>query len=139
MYIKSQKGITAVDIAISLIIITIFIAVIANLIVNINLNAENMERKSIATTYAIQEIEKIKAKGYIEDYNDKGTQKEEEITQSTDNIKNGYAKKVSIKDYVLIKNDNSKQKNLVKEIAVEISYKLNNKEQNVKLSTYITK
>ena len=40
----------------------------------------------------------------------------------------GYHKKISIKDYVLIVNDTTKQKDVVKEITVEISYKLGNKE-----------
>ena len=51
----------------------------------------------------------------------------------------GYHKKISIKDYVLIVNDTTKQKDVVKEITVEISYKLGNKEKNVKISTYIAK
>ena len=71
MRIKEEKGITGIDIAISVIIITIFIAMIANLIVNINLNSKDVERKTIATSYAVQEIEKIKALGYISDYDGK--------------------------------------------------------------------
>ena len=43
MFIKNQKGIAAIDIAISIIVITIFIALIGNLIVNINLNAKDKQ------------------------------------------------------------------------------------------------
>lgn len=71
MYIKEEKGLTGIDIAISVIILTIFIALIANLIANINLNSENIERKTSATSYAIREIEKIKASGYIDSYEGK--------------------------------------------------------------------
>ena len=71
MHIKEEKGLAGIDIAISVIIMTIFIALIANIIANINSNSEAAERKSIATSYAVQEIEKIKAQGYIEDYEDK--------------------------------------------------------------------
>ena len=131
MSIKDEKGLTGVDIAISLIIITIFIAMIANLIATTNLTSQDAQRKSIATSYAIQEIEKIKAKGYVSDYNSKGITSEEKFT--------GYHKKISIKDYVLIVNDTTKQKDVVKEITVEIWYKLGNKEKNVKISTYIAK
>ena len=72
MRIKEEKGLTGVDIAISVILLTIFVALIANLISNINLNSEDTERKTVATSYAVREIEQIKAKGYIkEDYEDK--------------------------------------------------------------------
>ena len=71
IHIKEEKGVTGIDIAISVIVITIFIALIANLIANINLNSKDIERKTIATSYAVQEIEKIKALGYIDDYEEK--------------------------------------------------------------------
>ena len=51
----------------------------------------------------------------------------------------GYHKKITIKDYVLIKNDQTKQPNILKEITVEISYMNRKGTQNVKISTYITK
>ena len=142
MLIKDEKGLTGIDIAISIIIITIFISIIGNLIVNINLNSKNIERKTMATSYAIQEIEKIKAQGYIDNYNDKGID-EEYILKEEDILNNGeitgYYKKVLIKDYVLIQNDKTKQSNLVKEVIVQISYKVANKEQQVEISTYIAR
>ena len=145
MHIKQEKGVTAIDIAISIIIITIFIAIIGNLIININLNFENIKRKTIATSYAIQEIEKIKAKRYIEEYENLGIEQEDilpeydlDILDDSNNF-TGYHKTVKIKDYVLIQNDNTKQENLVKELIVEISYKLANKDQKVIISTYIAK
>lgn len=71
MHIKEEKGLTGIDISISIILITIFIALIANLIVNINSNSEDIERKTVATSYAVQEIEQIKALGYINNYEGK--------------------------------------------------------------------
>lgn len=66
---------------------------------------------------------------------------EEDIIEEEDINENGnftgYHKKVLIKDYVLVTNDNTKKTNLVKEITVEISYKLNGEDKNVKISTYI--
>lgn len=140
MFIKNQKGIAAIDIAISIIVITIFIALIGNLIVNINLNTKDSERKTIATSYAVQEIENIKAKDFQE-YTDKGIQEpyviEEDIMK--DNNFTGYHKKITIKDYVLIKQDNSKEPNIVKEATVEISYKIGKEEKIIRLATYISK
>lgn len=71
MVIKEEKGLTGIDIAISVILITIFIAMITNLIVNINMNSKDTERKTKATSYAVQEIERIKALGYSSDYEGK--------------------------------------------------------------------
>lgn len=67
----------------------------------------------------------------------------EEVLKEEDIVENqkytGYYKKVSIKDCVLITGDTTKQSNLVKEITVEISYKLANENKNIKISTYISK
>ncbi len=140
MRIKEENGFTGVDIAISIIVITIFIAMIGNLVININLNSKRAERKLIATSYAVQEIEKIKAQGIIP-YIGKGVQDEyiveEDIFQN--DFFSGYHKKIVIRDYVLIKKDNTKQQDILKEVTVEISYKIENKESNVIFSTYITK
>ena len=142
MFTKSEKGFSGIDVIISIIIITIFITMIGNLIININLNSKDIERKTIATSYAIQEIEKIKSQGYIDDYKNKGIEKEDiieekDIKDSTGAF-SGYHKKIIIKDYVLISKDNTKEQNKVKEVTVEISYKLGNKEKNIRISTYIT-
>ncbi len=142
MLIKEEKGFTGIDIAISLIVITIFISIIANLIANINLTAQDTNRKTIATSYAVQEIEKIKAQGYLDSYDSKGIAKEEVLKE--EDIYNGseftgYNKKIVIRDYVLVVNDTTKKSNIVKEITVNISYKVGNKEKNVKISTYVAK
>ena len=66
----------------------------------------------------------------------------EETLREEDIVENGnftgYHKKILIKDYTLITNNTTKQSNLVKQITVEISYKLASEVKNVKISTYIT-
>ena len=154
MLIRNEKGLTGIDIVISIIVITIFLASMANLIANISLNNKKIERESIATSYAIQEIEKIKAKGYINinydtnlsiennGYNGAGISSEDVLEQSDiakNGIYTGFHKKITIKDYVMIVNDNTKQSDILKQITVEIFYKVANKEEKVSISTYITK
>ena len=97
----------------------------------------------MATSYAVQEIEKIKTQGYIEEYNDLGIY-EEMVLQGNDidifdndNKFTGFHKTVFIKDYVFIKNDYTKQSNLVKELIVQISYRVSNREQSVRISTFV--
>ena len=142
MLVKEEKGLTGVDIAISIVVMTIFIAMIANLIANITLNTQDIKRKSTATSYAIQEIEKVKAQGYIDDYYSKGIDSED-VLKDEDIYSNsefsGYHKKVTIKDYVLVKNNKNKKQDIVKEITVEISYKLGGKDKKVTITTYVAK
>lgn len=140
--IKDEKGLTGVDIAISLVIVTMFVAIIANLIANINLDTEKMDRKSKALAYAVQEIETRRATGYIEKYNGMGTSKEETLKE--EDIYNnseftGYHKVVSIKDDILVENSGTKTADTTKQITVEVFYKLGNKEESIKISTYISK
>ena len=142
MLVKDEKGLTGVDITISIVVMTIFMAMIANLIVNIKLNTLDIKRKSIATSYVVQEIEKIKAQGYINDYDSMGINSEE--TLKDEDIYNnsefsGYHKKVTIKDYVLVVDKNTKTKDIVKEITVEISYKLGSEDKKIVISTYVSK
>ena len=137
MDFRSEKGISGIDIVASVIIVTIFIAIIANIIANINLNSKDIEKKTQATSYAVDEIEIIKAEGYLESYQDKGIN-QEDINDENGQF-TGYHKKISIKDYLLIKNDQTKQANIVKEITVEISYMNRKGTQNVQISTYVTK
>ena len=63
---------------------------------------------------------------------------EDDIVDNSNNF-TGYHKKVSIKDYKYIKNDSNIQADLVKEITVEISYKLGKEEKNINISTYVKK
>ena len=142
MLIKNENGMTAIDIAISVIVITIFIALIANLIASININSENLERETIATSYAVQEIETIKAKGianYVGLGIDSPDIKENDIyvTENEEERFSGYHKKITIEDYVYLKNDETKTEDLVKKATVEVSYKVKNKDKNVTISTYI--
>lgn len=139
MKIKDEKGFAVSDIAISIIVITIFISMIANLILNVNLNSKEVERKTQATSYAIQEIEKIKLQG-IKAYIGKGIKEKyiiEEDIMDSKNVFSGFHKKIIIEDYILLKQDETKKQDVVKKATIEISYKIGNKEKNVVLVTYL--
>lgn len=140
MKIKSEKGITNIDITVSIILITLFVAIIATLMYNINANSGSVERRSIATNYAINEIESLKAQNF-DDLEETG-----EINEFEDILENGnttgYAKKITIIDYANLeenKDDDTIVPGLVKKVTVEISYKDGNTTQTVDLSTVITK
>lgn len=140
--LKKEKGFTGIDIVVSIFILTIFVAVIGNLVVLTNLNNKNIEKNSSAITFAIQEIERIKTLGYQEKYDAKGITTKESLVDEDiyENGKfTGYHKEVYIEDYVFIKQDTEKKSDIVKQITVEISYRLGNKKQAIQLSTCIVK
>lgn len=142
MKIRSQKGFTGIDIAISVIVITIFVSLIAVLIYRLNSSISELEKKSEAISIAINEIEKVKAKGF-ETYKDmdKNTTADETgkslVNQATD--EDGYYKTISILDYTDIEGNESKEKNIVKKITVTIKYIFQGEEQSLELSTILAK
>ena len=64
MKLKNEKGVTGIDITISVIILALFIGLITSLIYGINQSSKDIERKTEATNYAISEIEKLKAEDF---------------------------------------------------------------------------
>ena len=132
--VRSQNGYTGIDIAISIIVIFIFVSIIAVLIYRFNSSSKEIELKSKATYIAINEIEDIKSKGMeaIEE-----GQVEQVENASTD--EEGFFKTIIIQDYTQIEGNEEKIRGLVKKVTVKISYMFQAKEQNVELSTVITK
>ncbi len=132
MNFRSEKGVTGIDITVSIIIITLFIGIIATLMFNINSSSGGIGRKSEATNYAITEIEKIKA----QDFNTLNNKEESGYIEDTP-----YYKEVSILDYADFPENEGKDKvhGLVKRISVTISYKNGKDTEKVELATVITK
>ena len=137
MNIKSEKGITNIDITVSVILITLFVSLIETIATNINSNSKNIRRKTEALNYAINEIEDVKASNF-EDL-DKiyvGSEAEGNIENS------GFYKKITITDYADLdknKDDDTIKRDIVKIVKVEISYKQGKDTQTVDLSTVVTK
>ena len=120
MRYRDEKGITGIDMTVAILVITIFISLIATIFYNLNLNSKKIERRAIATEYAIQTIETIKKQGYkYINMEENGT-----IGNFTGNIdKDGtsFYQLAEIKDYADIMTENGqtgKQKNLVKQVTV---------------------
>lgn len=138
MKIKSEKGFTGIDIAISVIVLFIFVSLIAMLIYNFNSSSREVELKSEATYLAIDEIENLRNEGFeaIENVslsNGGNPYEEGETTQS------GFYKKIIVKDYTDISGNEDKIPNLVKQVTVQISYMFKGKTQIVELSTVLSK
>lgn len=132
MNIRSEKGITNIDITVSIILITIFVTIIGTLAYSINSNIMAMEKRTEAINYAINEIEKLKATNIDE----------LEAMEVSENIgSTGYYKKITVTDYADFEKNQGKGivRNLVKQVKVEISYKQGKETKTIDLSTLITK
>lgn len=134
MKINSEKGITNIDITISIIIITLFVSLIATLMTNITNNTKETKRRAEAMNIAINEIEKVKSVNFEES---------DSLKTDGENVqgKEGYYKKISIEDYADLPQNAGKtvEKGLVKKVTVEISYKQNKDIKKFDLSTVIVK
>ena len=94
---KSEKGFTGIDIAISVVVLFIFVSIIAFLSYGFNSSAKEIELKSEATSLAVQEIEALKNSLTFEQIADRRQSDEE--NNKTEEIKTGFYKTVIIQDY----------------------------------------
>ena len=139
---KNEEGITGVDITIAIILITIFVSIIATLFYNIQKTSTELERETIATSYAVEIIEEIKALGFeqlpnvdegnqISGYEDKYIEDNGEDTP--------YYQTVRVEDYSQISNDEEVEPEMLKKVTVTVSYKVNNTNKEITLSTMISR
>ncbi len=141
MKLKNNKGFTGVDVAVSLVILLIFISFVAALFYNVSNTSKRMERKTQATNIAIEFIEAMKATPFetlaantqSQVTMDKDTFKS--LTGKTVEIPNGYTVKISIED----PNNDSNMGQVMKIITAEVTYQLGNAdtEENVMIQTLV--
>jgi len=130
MKFKSEKGFTGIDIAISIVVLFIFVSLIAILIYNFNSSSKEAMRKTTAINLAIEEIENIKK-------NIKFEEVETISVENADTTEEGFFKTINAQDYSQI--DTTKKSDLVKKVTVTISYNTKGQTNTVQLSTIITK
>lgn len=140
MDLHSEKGFTGIDIAVSVVIIFLFISIIASLIYNVNSKSREIELKTEAIYIAINEIEQIKNDGY-EKYGTLSRTDGNNVVCSDQEIEGqeGYYKTIEVIDYTDLEGNQDKVKNIVKKATVKISYMFKAKEQSVEISTILTK
>lgn len=134
--LKEEKGITGIDIIVSVIIITMFVAIIAIIFSNITSNSKGIDRKTEATYKAISLIEEIKNAG-IENV-DKFIDAEGSSILDEEKNPTPYTKKVTVIDYTEMEGNEDKIPGIVKKVTVEVSYQNGGKTEKVELSTLLT-
>ena len=142
MKFRSEKGYTGVDIAIAIIVITMFVSLIAVLIYRFNSLSNEMQLKSEAIAIAIDEIENIKKQGFeAYDGMNKNTTEDKEgnTLENQQTQKDGFYRTIAVEDYTDIGENEQKISNLVKRVTVKIFYIFKGEEQTVELSTILSK
>lgn len=134
--LKEEKGITGIDIIVSVIIITMFVAIIAIIFSNITSNSKGIDRKTEATYKAISLIEEIKNAG-IENV-DKFIDAEGSSILDEEKNPTPYTKRVTVIDYTEMEGNEDKIPGIVKKVTVEVSYQNGGKTEKVELSTLLT-
>lgn len=138
MKIKNEKGIVGADLAISVVVIFIFVSLISMLIYNINLLTVGQERMSEAIYIAINEIEGLKIDGY-DMYKDSNLSVNNGVVVDNEMVKEGYYKTITVIDYTDLEGNEDKTRGIVKKATVTISYMHNGEPQSVELSTVLSK
>ena len=141
MNIKDEKGITEIDITLTVILITIFLAVVLTIFTSIQKNTTKLNRETEAMYYAVDTIENIKSQSFSI-LPKKGTSKINGVSDLADayiNAKSGsitsYYRTITVQDYTELSGNSSKTAEVLKKITVEIAYKDQNKNKSVTLST----
>lgn len=145
MKFKNNKGFTGVDVAVSLVILLVFVSFIAALFYNLANTSKRIERKAQATNIAIEVIEALKATPFeklqnnpklnetlnIETFN--------ELTGKNLSIPNGYSVKYSIKNPNNSDGSESiEMGQVIKMLSVDVDYTLGNgTTETVKIETLV--
>ena len=137
MKIKSEKGITGIDITVSILVITIFISLIGVLIFNIDSQSKSIERRTEAAYQTVNLIEELKGMTI------------EELEALSEDEKNGYidgtsyTKQIEIVDYKDLteenQNDDTIQSGILKKVTVTVLYKDGADTEEISLSAIVTK
>ena len=145
MNLSSEKGITIIDIILSVILISIFITIITVISGSIEKSNSNIQRDNEALYYAIDTIETIKGSDFsilpkvgTDKIQDKQNRSYGYITD-----KNGentpYYRTITVQDYTETEKGKGKEAEVLKKVTVEIQYKQDNKNKTITLSTIKTK
>ena len=135
MKIKSEKGITGVDITLSVILITIFIGILTTISYNIQNDVKQVNRQAEVLEYAITSIEELKALDFNQlptIGNNKITGFEDGYITDSQGKTTPYYKTITVQDYKEI--DTTAEAEIVKKVTVEILYKFKNKNKSITLS-----
>ena len=126
-FLQSQKGFTGIDLAVAIVILSIFTFLISTIFVNIYTQYTDASRSAAATSYATaiaENIDKIYYQ-YLIDPNDRSAI---DAAINAANLTSGYTAQVNVGDA------NSGEKDLIRNIQISVSYKIGNKTKSITIN-----
>jgi len=158
MNIKSNKGVTMVDISISIMIIFLFSSLITGLLYNYAISTKAVNRRAEATYQAVNIIEAIKTINYddmvevlseyetIEGITKDGTIYIMGINELNSNFENisiedmldGYSAEIQFEKYS-DRDGNEEKEDVIIITTVTVKYKVANQEEDIELNTLLVK
>lgn len=145
-FLKNNKGLTGADALLAVALIVLFSGIIATISYNIYIATSSLKRSSKATEYITNVFEHAKKEYYddvteeklVEYFNTNFKDKKTEAFVSNDEQLNTsdkpYIIKISVTSYNTTEN-NEEKLDLVKEIEVNVKYKLGNKTKEINMKT----
>lgn len=129
---KSEKGYTGIDIAISVVVLFIFVSLIATMSYQFNSSVNAVKLESEATEIAVEEIERLKNELTFDEIKNMRN-----YEYANKEIKTGFYETILIQDYADINSEKTPE--LVKKVTVKIQYKFKKDIQTIELSTIVSK
>lgn len=135
--IKGNKGFTTADVAVAIIIITIFVGMIATIFYNFYLTTTAKNRNAMATNCLIDVIEQVKLIPYDE-IDETRVNSLIDALAKDETIPKGYTITVSVQKYNEIEGNEGKE-DIIKILNVKAEYTVGNKIEKIDISTLLTK
>ena len=140
-YLKNNKGVTGIDLAISIIIIIFSVTLITVMYSRYVEKSKEVERNSKATNIAVQLIEEIKSKDYekvsswfFDDVDDDGIKEKTYEKIDNDEIKTNFLNIEIPNGYIATIKKIDEIEDISIKLKVEVEYKIGDKSQKTELS-----
>ena len=133
--LRNNKGFTAIDAAIGVMILTIGISALGIIVYNTLNQVNSTQKNSVATFYAVQVLEKINELDYNDVYLAEGTATSTGTNKIIGlNVSEEFTVTLNIQNYNSTAGNTDKQ-DLIKIIDVTVSYEDNKLEKNINIKT----
>ena len=122
MKLRSNKGITGIDLAIAIIVLATFTGVIITLMSNIYRNSIDIQKNANAMAYATIVLEKVDEKAF-----------EEKNADFVNTLKDSGEVEIS-SDYIINFSTEVLEENLIKKVGVKVSYDINGEQRTITIN-----
>ena len=122
MKLRSNKGITGIDLAIAIIVLATFTGVIITLMSNIYRNSIDIQKNANAMAYATIVLEKVDEKAF-----------EEINADFVNTLKDSGEVEIS-SDYIINFSTEVLEENLIKKVGVKVSYDINGEQRTITIN-----